>query len=35
MHDSGDGLDFWRGLRSCLLIYFVLLWIVCGLMLIF
>ena len=35
MHDSNDGLDFFRGVRSCLVIYFVLLWIVGLFMLIF
>jgi hypothetical protein len=36
MHSSrDDGLDFFRGLRNCLLIYFVILWIVCIFMWIF
>ena len=36
MHDSNDdGLNFWRGVRSCLMIYFVLLWVIAVFMLIF
>ena len=35
MPDSNDGLDFFKGLRNCLVIYFLTLWIVCIFMMIF